>query len=1139
MQIRKAIAICFLAFARLNHAIDDTITIVDGVVTNIGAYIPSGTNNLLIVTNSGLAAVTTIALQPSARSNVVIVVGNGSSISNSILSFASSGISNALVLRDGGTLVRNFSTGGTNNLILAENTALTLGSATFAGRSNHYILNNALLNVGSSQVNTLSSEFRLNGSQWSDSDFRTEISRSNLFVVAGGSERFAAAWFMAGIANALQVTDPGSLWKVTNLVSVANSGLSNPGSAITISLGAQAEILHDFDLGGSSSYNSLTVDGPGSQASIAGALSVGVGLGAKSNRVAISGGAHLQTGSAVVGSSVANSIAVSGSGTTWDNANALLINDASNRIDILDGAKVTTGRFSNNGKSNVINIAPSASFMTGDFSVAKNLKVTGGGSVFSSQYSAMGSPGQSMELSGASTWLVTSNLNFPTTGNTLVISEGATAHAATLGIGNVTAGQEVGVSNVVMITGPGSALDISSIVLTSRWDTIRVADGARLISDTFLSMHGNSLVDVSGTNTSWLNSGNVENDTFSTNDVIQVSGGAIVTNADATIGGTTASASTLTRAQLKVDGSGSKWITATNLIIGLNANSNSFAISNGGEGLIGDLFIGRAQTNRIVGPMPGSQNSFAIDGADSRLTAGTIHVGHGSSSNVFNITGGALVIADTFTAGETPPGLSGISGMYSNVVALLGTNSTLTVSSNFSVGGSSHLVVSNFARLSAGGPAILSDHTSIRDQSELSVTGLLAAPTTELLVENSHITAAQFDFGGYIRPGHAVVTGPKSFVNAGVFNIGKADPRSPDSYGSVIFEVLNSAAINTPTLTIGENVLSNPSVLNVDGGFVTATSPTNTGSVEIHYGALTIHHGSVYADTLRLHNDLAYISADGPLLVAAGSIDVDGSLRIGNREGSTQFRGTNRVAKLSIAPAPGSSGSVSVLGGQTYIADPSNLSGPIDIGLGGSGELIVSNAVVLGGSATFGSSTGGVAKLQLQNGAQMHVSGDLAIASGSEFKATIAPGAVPLIADGAAKLGGHLTLTLGTAPQTGDTITLLTATSISGAFDNAATGSRISTADGLGSLLLSIGPTTVTLSDFQSDFRLGTVSFDAKASTLSLTFPTASGASLQTSTNLVDWADVQNTQSQTVGDQTQIKVNVNAAEPQRFYRLRR
>lgn len=1089
MRMPKALLVCLLLIPRLSFAVDYTITVVDGLTTNIGSFIPSGTNNLLIVTNAGIATVSTIATQSGARSNAVFVVGSGSILSNSTVTFSPGGFSNALVVRDGGALARNLTTGGTNNLLLIENSNIRLPNATFGGRTNKFILNDATVDIGSGQINTLFSDYRLNHSQWSIGDFQSDVSRSNLFVLSQGSAISAGNLFVSGWGNRVQITDPGSLLKATNIFSVQNSGFTNLGQTIEFSAGARGEVLRDLDLGFSSANNRIALDGSGTLVTVAGALNVGFGAAAPGrwNTVAVTGGAILQTGSATIGSGVGNSVSVSGNGSLWTNEKTIQLNDSSNRIDVLDGARVASLKLVNNGKSNLITISPTSSLtVTGDFSVAKTLKVTGGGSLSSGQFIATGPPGQSMELAGATTWNVASNLFFSTQGNTLVISEGSAAGAAQLQMGLFVNGVESANSNIVTVTGPNSLLSLSSIVMTSRWQSLFVADGARLNSGAFTTMRGNTVVEISGADSVWENPGDIVTAPFSTNDIFRVLSGAAVTNGSATIGAAaTNSTAFRTYSALRLDGLTSRWITTSNLIVGEYANSNSFSISNGANCLVSDLIIGFAEN---PSRSAGGENTFVIDGADSHLTAqGTIRLGYGSTSNLFAISGGASVNASAFTAGQMPRFTS--FPPVSNVVSVLGPNSLLTVSANLSIGGYSHLVVSNHARIVAGGPVVLPDNAAIRAQSQFNVTGFLQCISPELLIEDSTLSSGEFQFGGLFRPMHARLIGPQTLVDAGAVHIAMSDPRVATNNGAAIFEVLNGATVRTPWLTVGFNAVTNPPVINIDGGFINPLTSEGPGLVELHHGAINILHGALRTEKLRVKSNDAAITASGALLIGAGPTDFDGDLHIGIERGEMELRGTNQFSNATIGTVPDSA-----------------------------------------------------ALLTLQPGGQLHITGQTTFGAGSQLKFVVntASNAIPLLTDGAVTLGGRLAIALapGSTLKNTDSIVLLTALNISGTFDNVTSGQRITTTEGAASFRVNITPTSVILTGLQPELTLN-VALDASASHIRLTYASALEAQVQTSTNLIDWRGLQRPSPPPLGDQIQLDLPIDPTEPQRFYRLYR
>src|SRR4051812_23262021 len=144
MKRFHALLLCALLLPLSVRAIDDTITVIDGFATNLAAFLPSGTNNLVLITNGGTATMTSFASKNTARSNAIVVVGSGSALNPGAtsLGFANAGISNALVIRDGGRVRGPVTLGGTNNLALVDNTSV-LTAFTLSGRSNTLVFTNS------------------------------------------------------------------------------------------------------------------------------------------------------------------------------------------------------------------------------------------------------------------------------------------------------------------------------------------------------------------------------------------------------------------------------------------------------------------------------------------------------------------------------------------------------------------------------------------------------------------------------------------------------------------------------------------------------------------------------------------------------------------------------------------------------------------------------------------------------------------------------------------------------------------------------------------------------------------------------------------------------------------------------------
>jgi hypothetical protein len=936
MHLPKAILFAMMFCLPAARAVDDTVTIVDGTSATIGAFASSGTNNFLMITNGGSASLTSIA--NSGRSNVVIVTGAGSTIANNAtLTLASGGSSNALILLDGGSMSRALTTAGTNNLLHIENSTNILTTLTFGGRSNIVQLDNASVQATTCQINSVLGNYLMaNSSKWSDNSFDTTQGRTNYFLVSGGSVRASGSWSLAAAGDTLQVTDPGSIWRVTNLVVIGRQSSGISQSQAQIIAGGHADLRSNVDLGSNSSFNRLIVDGVGSDARIVGSLNLGSG-GGTSNAVLVTSGGQLHTGSALIGST-GNSITVSGAGSSWDNTNTFNLNGGfAAHLAALGGGAISIASVP--GGNNVLTIDASSHITVSNaVSVGTRLSVTGGGLLKSGSVTG----GTAIDISGGSTWSVVTNLSLTdiASGSLLLVSEGSTLKGARLSF--TSSSSDPALTNLVDITGEGSSLVMASIVADSRGQRIFVENGGRIQSGDFTSARENTTVEVSGAISAIQIAGNLQTTNTFTNNIFRVTSGGVLTNGSASIGAGPDGATTafMALSSASIDGAGSRWLTGTNLVIGQHASSNNLAISNGGSTVVSNLTIGYFQPTNTVLPVPttrsGSQNALYIDGVTSRLDAsGDIRVGYNSLSNQFTITGGAAVTARNFSSGiiaSSKPTMI----VRSNVVQIIGPNSTLTVSSNASFSNGSYLVVSNSAAISAGGIATLADHTVIVANSQLRADQAVQTYASEILIENSRIATPTFLLGWLFDTAHAVVTGSRSSVQCDVIHIAKTDAQSRNLNGTAILDVLDSANVTSRWFTIGLNAPTNAPVVNIDGGSLNIGAPDLRGLLEIERGTLTIHRGNVTADSVLIHGSDAVLNIDGGLF-AAGDVAVhDGDLRIGS--GLTLDQGASVHVAGPVAFAHGSK--LQVILGDTSGSSQIVAAGPATLG----GQLTVSMA---------------------------------------------------------------------------------------------------------------------------------------------------------------------------------------------------
>ena len=137
----------------------------------------------------------------------------------------------------------------------------------------------------------------------------------------------------AGSSNNLaRVSGSGSVWSNAAFLRV---GLNGTGNRLVIEAGGLAQCdagtVGDF---GSASNNEALVTGPGSLWTNSSSLTIG--SQARGNRLVVSNGAAVKSGTGGVGS-FSNQVVVTGIGSVWSNQTFLFVGGASNRVEVSDG----------------------------------------------------------------------------------------------------------------------------------------------------------------------------------------------------------------------------------------------------------------------------------------------------------------------------------------------------------------------------------------------------------------------------------------------------------------------------------------------------------------------------------------------------------------------------------------------------------------------------------------------------------------------------------------------------------------------------------------------------------------------------------------------------------------------------------
>jgi hypothetical protein len=272
-----------------------------------------------------------------------------------------------------------------------------------------------------------------------------------------------------------------------------------------------------------------------------------------------------------------------------------------------------------------------------------------------------------------------------------------------------------------------------------------------------------------------------------------------------------------------------------------------------------------------------------------------------------------------------------------------------------------------------------------------------------------------------------------------------------------------------------------------DGGAASATASANVTGTQTG-GTFVVNGAGGQDSTFSLGTALSGAAAVNSYTLSGGVLDIRGStglngwLTLGAAADGTNtttftLSGTGKLIVRSAASGATTgingrqAGAAQILdlSGGTLVAgriDAANLRGSA----GGTNGTIVNNGTTI----SPGDST---------NSGRTFISGDLNVLAGALAAgiggttastawqdAALAGRYDVLAVSGTATLGGSLSVSLidGFAPSAADTFTIVTGTSVGGAFGNVAFGSRINTAGGEGSFLVSLtGGNSVVLSNFQ------------------------------------------------------------------------
>jgi T5SS/PEP-CTERM-associated repeat protein len=340
---------------------DGATRILDGTQTNFPGTILVGSNapfttliltNGAQVTNGGLAE---IGLNVSSRSNVVVVTGPGSSLTNGFSIYVGySGSFNRLMVANGGSVVTpygylGFNTpfdppGSSNNcaIVTGQGSLWDSGHFLYPGFSSQVIVSNGgRLTAETATLDRNSSTVTVTGpgSLWTSSgslDIGSAAAFNRLIVSNGATagDFSGSVGTQAGRNNVGIVTGAGSRW-TNNFLFVGYWGGSSNRLIISDGGTVSGQCVVGSGFPQFASFNAVTVTDPGSQLVVAPAGSMTVGQQGAFNQLIVINGATVSDYSGYIGdgtwNSTGNVVVVTGAGSVWTNSAQLQVGSYGSR----------------------------------------------------------------------------------------------------------------------------------------------------------------------------------------------------------------------------------------------------------------------------------------------------------------------------------------------------------------------------------------------------------------------------------------------------------------------------------------------------------------------------------------------------------------------------------------------------------------------------------------------------------------------------------------------------------------------------------------------------------------------------------------------------------------------------------------
>ena len=802
-------------------------------------------------------------------------------------------------------------------------------------------------------------------------------------------------------------------------------GNNSSNQSITISSGTNN--YYNIFIGGNAgdTNNSISVVNGGTV--VDAANNILVGQNGSDNTMTVSSGASVvNLGSSVIGLNATasdNSLLVTGAGSTWSSGTALLIGSSGsgNNLTVEAGAGVVSGgaglalgyNVGSSGNSLLVDgagstLADSADFVVGFSGSGNAVVISSGGNLTNGQHIYGGVIGLN---SGAinNSVLVTGNgsawnnggdllVGWGDSGNTLTISNGGAVTSSQVNYGGAIGFEAGSTGNNIVVTGSGSSWTNGGDLLvgvSGSGNNMTISAGGNVSSGQvdyggvigFNAASSNNNIVVTGTGSSWSNSGDLLVGVSGSGNNMTISAGGNVSSGQVDYGGVIGfDASSLNNSVL-VTGTGSTWSNSGNLTIG-DAGEGTLTIANGGSvsanaviiasqaGSSGTLNFGSLGGSDTAGNFlppaisfgsgSGTINfnqtdtvaatGFSGNGSLNQLGSGTtILTGTNTYSGTTTINRGTLVVYDKSFQGTSSLMLNGGTMILAGSGSSWNTGANTLIVGNNSPGVS--LVVSN-------GASLTSDSGILGQDSGASNNSILVTGAGSTWTNGSYLYVGDRSSGNSVKvsAGATVSVFALQIGNYGSGNSLEVSDGGQlltggNGSGSCIIGSATGSSNNSVLVTGSGSSWNNSSTMNIGQYGSGAVTVANGGSMTAGYLSISGHGGSGALNIGRLgSNDTAGTFSAWSLALGTGGV-----INF-NQSDSTTF-----------STVISGNGSVNQLGsGTTTLTGNNNYSGATTVASGAllvDGEISLSDVSVLNGAAIGGTGTLG-GSLSMAAGAQ-------------------------------------------------------------------------------------------------------------------------------------------------------------------------